>query len=128
MPKQTKTQPSVNGMDLEAISQTSQRSLTAMAHLHSRAFRDAMKFNAELLDFTRRRVGANIETSDRLSRCETVTEAVDVVTGFCQGAVQDYSEESAALFRIGTEIATRNSEEALAEATAAGNGPGNVTG
>lgn len=117
MPKQSKPEPSSAGMDFHAVAETGQRSLAAMARMHTRAFRDAMKFNAELLDFTRRRVGANIATSDRLAHCDTVTEALDVVTGFCQSAVEDYSEESTTLMRIGTEIAKHNGDEAVAEVT-----------
>jgi len=120
MPKKIETKPVGNGPDIETVAETGQRSLAAMAHLHSRAFRDAMKFNAELLDFTRRRIGANIDASDRLTRCETVTDAVDVMTGFCQGAVQDYAEESTALLRIGTEMASKSTEESVAEASKIG--------
>jgi hypothetical protein len=120
MTKTAKIQPPGNGLDFDVVAQTGQRSMAAMAHLHSRAFRDAMKFNAELLDFTRRRIGANIETSDRLAHCESVTEAFEVVTGFCQGAVQDYAAESTALMRIGTEIAAKSTEETVADAARAG--------
>lgn len=116
MPKKPATQAPDNGLDIDTIAQNGQRSLAAIAHLHSRTFRDAMKFNAELLDFTRRRIGANIDTSDRLTHCQTVSEAVDVMTGFCQCAVEDYSEESTTLMRMGTEIAKQNGEETAAEA------------
>jgi hypothetical protein len=117
MPKHPKPAPTSNGLDLQAVAETGQRSLAAMARMHTRAFRDAMKFNAELLDFTRRRIGANIATSDKLAHCETVNEAVDVVTGFCQCAMEDYSEESTTLIRMSTEIAKQNGEETAAEVT-----------
>jgi hypothetical protein len=104
-------------MDFQAVADTGQRSLAAVARMHSRVFRDAMKFNAELLDFTRRRIGANIATSDRLAHCDTVTEAVEVVSGFYQGAVEDYSAESTTLMRMGTEIAKQNGDETAADVT-----------
>ena len=122
MPKKDDPKQPGNGPDIETVVENGQRSLAAIAHLHSRAFRDAMRFNAELLDFTRRRIGANIETSDRLSRCESVTEAVDVMAGFCQCAVQDYAEESTTLLRIGTELASKSTEETVTEATRIGGG------
>jgi len=123
MPKQADPKATGNGLDLEALAQNGQRSLAAMAHLHSRAFRDAMTFNAELLDFTRRRIGANIEASDKLCRCETVTDAADVMSGFYQRAVEDYATESAALFKIGTTMASKSTEETVAEASKiSGNG------
>lgn len=115
MPKQSKPESPSFGMDFQSVAETGQRSLAAMARMHTRAFRDAMKLNAELLDFTRRRVGANIATSDKLAHCETVNEAVDVVTGYCQCAMEDYSEESNTLIRIGTEIAKQNGEETAAD-------------
>ena len=103
--------------DIEQATATGQKSIAAFAHLHSRVFRDAMKFNAELLDFARRRIGAEIETSDRLSRCESMTDAVEVMTKFCQCAFEDYAQQTTSLVRIGTEISTRNVEETAAEAT-----------
>jgi hypothetical protein len=40
-----------------------------------------------------------------------------VVTGFCQCAMEDYSEESTTLIRMNTEIAKQNGEETAAEVT-----------
>jgi len=120
MPKQAEAKPAGTGLDIGAVTQNSQRSLAAIAHLHSRAFRDALKLNAELLDFTRRRLGANIDASDRLANCGTATEAVSVMTSFYQGAVQDYARESSALWRIGTEMAKQSAREAIDEATRGG--------
>jgi len=117
MPKQSKPASHGNGLDFQTVAESGQRSLAAMARLHSRAFRDAMKFNAELLDFTRRRVGANIAASDQLAHCENVNDAVEVVTGFCQCAMEDYSEESTTLMRMGSEIAKQNGEETAADMT-----------
>ena len=107
--------PGFNGPDLEQVAETGQRSLAAFAQLHSRAFRDALKFNAELLDFAQRRLSADIQTSDRLARCQSVTEAMDVLSDFYQGAFRDYAEETTALARLGTSIGAESAEEALAE-------------
>ena len=118
MRKQAQSQPNSTPatIDIEQAAQIGQKSVTAFAHLHSRVFRDAMKFNAELMDFARRRIGADIETSDRLTRCESVTDAVEVITGFCQNAFHDYADQTASIVRIGTEITTQNTEETVAEA------------
>lgn len=110
------TAPGVlDGPDFEQVAETGQRSLAALAHLHSRAFRDALKFNAELLDFAQRRLSADIRTSDRLARCESVTEAMDALSDFYQGALRDYAEETTALVRLGTSIGAESTEETLAE-------------
>lgn len=107
----------LNGPDFEQVAEAGQRSLTALAHLHSRAFRDALKFNAELLDFARRRISADIDTSDRLARCGSVNEAMDVISDFYQGAFRDYAEETTALVRLGTAISTESAAEVVSEAT-----------
>jgi hypothetical protein len=127
MPKQSQSQPNVNptNIDIEQAAQIGQKSMTAFAHLHSRVFRDAMKFNAELMDFARRRIGADIETSDRLTRCESVTDAVEVMTGFYQNAFHDYADQTTSMIRVGTTITSQNAEETVAEATRLNGMPGN---
>jgi hypothetical protein len=121
MSKNTKNQPDANpiniDVEIENAAQTGQKSVAAFAHLHSRVFRDAMKFNAELLDFARRRIGADIETSDRLTRCSSVTDAMGVMTDFCQNAFHDYADHTTSLVRVGTTITSQNAEETIAEAT-----------
>ena len=42
--------PAYSGPDVNEVAEASQRSLAAFAHMHSRVFRDALRFNAELLD------------------------------------------------------------------------------
>lgn len=113
----TKASPSSAAKDIEQAAQNGQKSLTAFAHMHTRVFRDAMRFNAQLLDFARRRVDADIETSDRLSRCESITDAMDVMTNFYNVAVQDYASQTADVVLASTEISARNVEESLAEAS-----------
>jgi hypothetical protein len=118
MPKNSKSQLNGNpaNVDIEQAAQIGQKSVAAFAHLHSRVFRDAMKFNSELLDFARRRIGADIETSDRLTRSENVTDAVEDVTGFCQRAFHDYADQTTSMIRVGTAITAQNAEETVAEA------------
>jgi hypothetical protein len=106
-----------DGPDFEQVAEAGQRSLAALAHLHTRAFRDALKFNAELLDFARRRITADINTSDRLARCVSVNEAMDVISDYYQGAFRDYAEETTALVRLGTAIGSESAAEAISEAT-----------
>jgi len=117
MPSKTKTPTAPNGFDVEKIATTGQQSLAAMAHLHSRVFRDAMKFNAELLDFARRRIDAEIEASDRLCRCDSVAGAMEVASDFCRKAYRDYAEGATSLMRLGTSVGAKNAEETLAEAS-----------
>ena len=116
MQKKSVKQSKDSAVDIEQATQTGQKSVAAIAHLHSRVFRDAMKFNAEILDFARRRIGADIEASDRLTRCGSVTDAMEVMTDFCQTAFQDYSDQTASLIQTGNTITSQNAEETVAEA------------
>lgn len=106
--------PADFGVDRAA--DTAQRSLTAIAHLHSRLIRNALEVNAELLDFARRRVGEDISTSERLSRSRNPTEATEVMSGFYQKAFKDYAQEAEKIMKIGTDAARRSIEETQAEA------------
>jgi len=120
MSRKARNQPNADAInidvEIENAAQTGQKSVAAFAHLHSRVFRDAMKFNAEMLDFARRRVGADIETSDRLTRCRSVADAMGVMTDFCQNALHDYTDHTTSIVRVGTAITSQNAEETIAEA------------
>lgn len=107
--------PGFNGPDFEQVAEAGQRSLATLANLHSHSFREALKFNAELLDFAQRRISADIQTSDRLARCQSVTEAMDALSDFYQGAFRDYAEETTALVRLGSEIGTETAGEIAGE-------------
>ena len=98
------------------MTETGQRSLLAMAHLHARLMQNALEMNAELLDFARRRVGEDLGTSERLSRSRSPAEATEVLSEFYQKALRDYAEEAEKVMRIGTEAARRSIEDAQAEA------------
>jgi hypothetical protein len=116
-PEKTPGTASAGGLDVTQATEAGQKSLAAIAHLHSRVFRDALRFNAELLDFARKRIKRDIETSDRLARCESVTDAMGVMTDFCQCAFQDYAEQTTAMMRTGASIGAQAAEETVAEAS-----------
>ena len=102
--------------DVGQITETGQRSLLAVAHLHARLMRNALEVNAELLDFARRRVGEDLDTSKKLSRSRNAAEASEVVSGFYRKALEDYAEEAEKIMKIGTDATLRSVEEAQAEA------------
>ena len=118
MPTQTQSQPAADalGTTFDQAAENGQKSLAAFAHLHTRVFRDAMRFNAHLLDFARRRINADIEASDRLCRCDSMTDAAETMTKFYSDAFQDYADEAAAMIRSGAEIGAGSAEETLTEA------------
>lgn len=81
-------------------------SLAPIVQLHSRMFRDALKFNAEILDFARRRLDEDIKAAEKLTKCQTVPDAMSVMNDFCQCAAQQYSEEISNLAQLGRKITT----------------------
>ena len=101
------------GMDVNQIAQAGQMSLQTVANMHSRMLRDGLRFHAELLDFARRRIGADIETQDRLVRCQTVNDAMGVMNEFYQSAMRDYSNGAAELVSLCVGMATEGSESTM---------------
>lgn len=130
MPKQPQDQAqSSQEIDLDRVAEASQKSLLAFAHLHSRLMRNALEVNAEILDFARKRIGEDILTNERLTRCGNVNEAMEVMSGFYQKAFEAYAEEANNLVRISAEATKRSledsrreGEEALADAGRRGRG------
>lgn len=103
-------------VDMDRVADASQKSMLAFAHLHSRLIRNALEVNAELLDFARQRVTEDIQANDKLCRCNNVTDAMEVMSGFYQKAFEAYAEEANKIVRIGTDAARRSIEETQAEA------------
>jgi len=118
MPKQNGGRPAAGSVDLGEVARASQKSLATITHLHNRMIRDSLRFQAELLDFARRRVSADIEAQDRLMRCTSPNDAARVMNEFCQTAARDYSEEAAGLMKLCVGMAAEAAEETVAEAKA----------
>ena len=87
----------------------------AFVTLHSRLLRNALEVNAELLDFVRRRLDADMRASRDLAACKTAAEAAEVVNGFRQRALEDYAEETGRVLQFGADAARRALEESRAE-------------
>ncbi|MCL5776637.1 hypothetical protein M1105_06500 [Limibaculum sp. FT325] len=116
MAKQNGGRPAAGAVDLGEVARVGQRSFATIAHLHGRMIRDSLRFQAELLDFARRRVGADIEAQDRLMRCSSPNDAAQVMNDFYQCAARDYSEEAAGLMKLCVGMAAEAAEETVAEA------------
>ena len=99
----------------ERAAEAGQRSLLAVARLHSRLMRNAMEVNVELLDFARRRVGEDICTSEKLSRSRNPADAFEVMGDFYKRALKDYARETEKIVRIGNEATRRSIEETQEE-------------
>lgn len=104
-------------VDIERVAVAGQKSMMAFTHLHTRLLRNALEVNAELLDFARKRIGEDIRASEELCRCDNVTDALEVMSGFYQKALQEYAEEANELVKRSAESAKKASEETWAETT-----------
>ena len=110
------------GVDLQQVANAGEKSMFAFAHLHSHLLRSALEVNAELLDFARKRLDQDIDTSEKFSRCRTMSEAMEVMNRFCQTAMHDYAEESSRIVKIGSDATRRSMEEIAKEADEASRG------
>lgn len=109
-------------VELDRVANAGEKSVLAFAHLHSRLLRNALEINAELMDFARKRLGEDIEASEKFSHCKSVGDAVEVMNGFCQNAVRDYAEESNRIVRMSSDATRRSMEETAREAEEASRG------
>lgn len=109
--------PDGSGVDLGQMAKLNQQSFETVAHIHSRMLRDGLRFQAELFDFARRRLGKNVETQDRLSRCHSVNDAVEVLNEFCTTAARDYGEEAQGLIKLCVSMAAETANENITEAS-----------
>lgn len=116
MAKQSGMERVGSPVDLGEMAKAGQKSLATVAQIHTRMFRDSLRFQAELLDFARRRLGADIAAQDRLMRCSTPDAAARVVTEFCATAARDYSDEATGLMKLCAGMAAEATETGLAAA------------
>ena len=102
-------------IDIERVTVAGQKSVMAFAHLHTRLLRNALEVNAHLLDFARKRLEEDIRTNDELCRCDNVSDALEVMSGFYQKAFREYADEANELVRLSAENA-KNAQQAGSDA------------
>lgn len=118
MPKNATRNTGNGPVDLGLVARLGQEPLERAARLQARMIRDSMRFQSELFDFARRRLGAEFDTQKRLAKCRNVNEAAEVVNDFCQTAIRDYSDEATGLMKLCAEMAAEEAEEAVRETKA----------
>ena len=107
--KTTPTTPTP--VDFSQIARTSQEALERMTRVQTRMLREGMGMQAELLDFARRRLGADLETQKRLGQCANMGEAMREMSAFYSTAVRDYSSEAVELMSRCASIAAESESE-----------------
>ena len=82
-----------------------QRSIDAMTRMNTRIYQNMMRVHTELLDFTSRRLRADIEVAQKLTGGGKLDEAVEAVYGFQRQIISDYADEASALVKMSTSMA-----------------------
>ncbi|NJR13407.1 MAG: phasin family protein [Phyllobacteriaceae bacterium] len=89
-----------------------QQWVMASARLQAQAYRAAMRFQIEMLDFLRHRVEQDMKFIDDLSAKEDMSEAMDVVSGFMQHTASEYTSEVSKLASIGARLTSQAARDA----------------
>ncbi len=73
--------------------------------MNMRIYQNMMRVHTELLDFTSRRLRADIEVAQKLTGGGNLDDAVEAVYGFQRQIISDYADEASELVKMGTAMA-----------------------
>ncbi len=90
--------------DIDGLLEMNQRSIDAMTRMNTRFYQNMMRVHTELLDFTSRRLRADIEVAQKLTG-GNLDDAVEAVYGFQRQIISDYADEASELVKMGTSMA-----------------------
>jgi hypothetical protein len=88
----------------------------AVARMQGNAWKAALRYNVETLDFVKQRVEQDIKLLDDLVSSDGYKDAFDVYAGFMEEAMAQYSNETGRLASLGSKIASETAEEVRREA------------
>ncbi len=91
--------------DIDGLIAINQRSIDAMTRMNTRIYQNMMRVHTELLDFTSRRLRADIEVAQKLTGGGKLDEAVEAVYGFQRQIISDYAAEASELVKMSTSMA-----------------------
>ena len=91
--------------DIDGLLEMNQRSIDAMTRMNTRFYQNMMRVHTEFLDFTSRRLRADIEVAQKLTGGGNLDDAVEAVYGFQRQIISDYADEASALVKMGTAMA-----------------------
>ncbi len=105
-----KTAPAVervgaSAFDIDGLLAMNQRSIDAMTRMNTRIYQNMMRVHTELLDFTSRRLRADIEVAQKLTGGGKLDDAVEAVYGFQRQIIADYAAEASELVKMSTSMA-----------------------
>ena len=91
--------------DIDELLAINQRSIDAMTRMNTRIYQNMMRVHTELLDFTSRRLSADIEVAQKLTGGGNLDDAVEAVYGFQRKIISDYADEASELLKMSTSMA-----------------------
>jgi len=109
------------GFDMDTLSATGEQSFAAMTHINARLLQAVVRYNTEVLDFVRHRLKRDMQMSEKLANCKSVGEVIETVDDFYRTAFTEYSEETAALMKLGADVTSTTMDEVGRETSAAMN-------
>ena len=94
-----------SAFDIDGLLAINQPAIDAMARLNTRIYENMMRLHAEFLDFTSRRLNADIEVAQTLTGGGKLDGAVEAVYGFQRQMISDYADEASGLVKMCTSMA-----------------------
>ncbi len=91
--------------DIDELLATNQRSIEAMTRMNTRIYQNMMRVHTEFLDFTSRRLRADIGAAQKLTRGGKPGDAVETVYDFQRKIISDYADETSELLKMSTSMA-----------------------
>ncbi len=91
--------------DIGGLLASNQRSIDAMTRMNARIYQNMMRVRTEFLDFTGRRLRADIEVAQRLTGGGKPGVAVEGVYDFQRKIISDYADETSELLKMSTSMA-----------------------
>jgi major membrane immunogen (membrane-anchored lipoprotein) len=76
-----------------------------MTQMNTQIYQHMVRVHTELLDFTGRRLRADIEVAQKLTGGGNLDDAVEAVYGFQRQIISDYADEASALVKMSTSMA-----------------------
>ncbi len=73
--------------------------------MNMRIYQNLMRVHTEFLDFTSRRLRADIEVAQKLTGGGNLDDAVEAVYGFQRQIISDYADEASELVKMSTSMA-----------------------
>jgi hypothetical protein len=91
--------------DTDGLLAMNQRSIDAMTRMNTQIYQNMMRVHTELLDFTNRRLRADIEVAQKLTGGGKLDDAAEAVYGFQRQIISDYADEASELVNMSTSMA-----------------------